>query len=81
MRRAEAVIRTSAAFLRSDLGKAAAGLFSGVLCFCWPPAVAYPAGAACLYLAIHWFRPVAAWIYHDLRAQFDDGAPADESGD
>jgi hypothetical protein len=80
MRRAEAVIRTIAAFFHSELGKATVGLFLGVICFCWPAVVAYPAGAACLYYAIHQFRPVALWIYHDLRTDLNDGAPAEGSG-
>jgi hypothetical protein len=80
MPRAEAVIRCFLAFLHSDLGKAATALFAAVVCFCWPPLVAYPAGAACLYLAIHRFRPVAAWLYHDLRAHLSESAAADDSG-
>jgi hypothetical protein len=75
MRRAEAVIRTMVAFFQSELGKATVALFLGVICFCWPAVVGYPAGAACLYYAIHQFRPVAVGIYHDLRADLNDGSP------
>ena len=78
---AEAAIRRAIAFLQSGTGKAALGLFSGVVCFCWPAAVAYPAGAVCLYYAIHQFRPVAAWIYQDIRADLDGVPRADGGGD
>ena len=63
----------------NDLGKAATALLAGVLCFCWPPLVAYPAGGF-LYLAIHRFRPVAAWLYRDLRMHLSEGAAADDRG-
>ena len=79
MRRAEAVIRTIAAFFQSQPGKATAGLFLGVICFCWPAVVGYPAGAVCFYYAIHQFRPVGLWIYHDLRADLNDGSPGEGS--
>lgn len=80
MRLAESVIRKVFAFLQSHEGKATVGLFSSVVCFCWPPVVAFPAGAVCLYYAIHQFRPIALWIYQDIREDLNDGAPADESG-
>jgi hypothetical protein len=73
----ERVIREAIAFLQSSLGKATAGLFLGVICFCWPAVVAYPAGAACLYYAIHQFRPVAAWLYQDIREDLNDDMQAD----
>ena len=72
MRRAEAWIVKWIGFLRSRLGKATLGLAGGVICFCWPAAVAFPAGAVCLYYAIHQFRPVASWIYHDIRQDLAD---------
>ena len=80
MRPAEALIRKSFAFLQSHEGKATVGLFSSVVCFCWPAVVAFPAGAVCLYYAIHQFRPVARWIYRDIQADLNDGEPANDSG-
>lgn len=74
------MILETIAFLRSDLGKATAGLFTGVICFCWPAVVAYPAGAACFYYAIHRFRPVGLWIYNNLREDLKEDAQADGNG-
>jgi hypothetical protein len=80
MRRAKAMIRTIAAFFQSELGNATLGLCLGVICFCWPAVVGYPAGAVCFHYAIHRFRPVALWIYHDLRADLNDSAPGEGRG-
>ena len=77
MGQAEAVIRTIAAFLQSSLGKAMVGLFGGVLCFCLPKIPAYAMGSACLYYCIHQFRPVAAWLYEDIKQDLNDDMQAD----
>jgi hypothetical protein len=86
LNRADPAIRRSFAFLQSSLGKATVAAFSGVACICWPALAGYPAGAACLYYAIHQFRPVAAWIYRDIRRDLsvdpaEDDAQPDAEGD
>lgn len=72
MRQTEAVIRKGAAFFRSDTGKAAIGLFGGVFSFCFPQVPGFAVGAVALYYCIHQFRPVAAWIYDDIREDMSD---------
>ena len=77
MGQAEAVIHNIAAFLQSSLGKAVIGLFSGVLCFAFPYIPGYAVGSFALYYAIHQFRPVAAWMYHDIAESLIDDAQPD----
>lgn len=77
MQRAEAMIRTAIAFLQSSLGKAAVGLFGGVLCFCFPHVPGYAVGSFALYYCIHQFRPVAAWIYQDIREDLNNDVTAE----
>jgi hypothetical protein len=81
MRRSEVVIRRFLSFLGTDIGKATVGLFCGVICFCWPVLPGYALGGIALYYAIHQFRPVATWIYQDIRADLNDDMQADASGD
>jgi hypothetical protein len=81
MQRAEILIRHAAGFLRSDTGKATVGLFGGVLCFCFPQVPGYAIGSVALYYCIHQFRPLAAWLYQDIRADLNDDMQADGSGD
>lgn len=73
----ERIIREAIAFLRSSLGKAAIGLFGGVLCFCFPQVPGYAIGSFALYYCIHQFRPVAACLYQDIRQDLNDNAPAE----
>ena len=68
MRRIEAVTRWLVEFFKGDLGRAAIALFSGVICFCFPWIPGCLCGAACLYYSIHQFRPIAMWIYSDIRS-------------
>ena len=77
----ERMIRRAIAFLRSSLGKSAIGLFGGVLCFCFPQIPGYAVGGFALYYGIHQFRPVAAWLYQDIREDLDDDMRADDGGD
>jgi hypothetical protein len=78
MPKAEAVIRKMIDVIQSNLGKATIGLFAGIVCFAWPAPVAYIVGSVCLYYSIHQFRPVAVWIYQDIRADLNSEFAADE---
>jgi hypothetical protein len=81
MQRAETLIRIIAAFLQSSLGKAAIGLFGGVLCFCFPQVPGYAIGSFALYYCIHQFRPVAAWLYENIKQDLNDDMQVDGGGD
>ncbi len=77
MRRAEAVIRTLFGFVKSDLGKAAVGLFGAVLSFALPQVPGYAVGCFAVYYCIHQFRPVAGWIIGDITADLADPNASD----
>jgi hypothetical protein len=66
--RAEIIIRRFLSFLGTDIGKATAGMFGAVLAFCFPAVPGYAVAAFAAYYAVHQFRPVAAWLYEDIKA-------------
>ena len=72
MQRADAVIRRFLGFLHSDLGKAAVGAAGRGVVFLLAAARRLSGGRGLPYLAIHRFRPVAAWLYRDLRMHLSE---------
>jgi hypothetical protein len=75
------MIRNAIAFLNSGLGKSAIGLFGGVICFCFPQLPGYAVGSFAFYYCIHQFRPLAVWIYEDVRADLTADLQAEPPGE